>query len=163
MRPELVTTQTDPESKLVQVKPSRSYKRKPALIISPVIRPLIGLIDVHIAGLTRKEKEKIYEMLNVTMSTILKQEDTEDLQGEDCRSAIFKVTFRSIAKVVKALSSLKSKDYIGTNNQEILMKGSVSEMIFLRSVPFLDYDNRSWSFRQNPVNKLITKLLLLAN
>ena len=97
------------------------------------------------------------------MSTILKQEDTEDLQGEDCRSAILKVTFRSIAKVVKALSSLKSKDYIGVNNQEILMKGSVSEMIFLRSIPFLDYDNRSWNFRQNPVNKLISKLLLPAN
>lgn len=150
MRPELVTTQ--PDSNQVQIKTTRAYKRTPAIIIAPIIKPLISLLDTQINGLTRLEKTKIHEMLNVTMSTILKTSEAEDLKNEDCKTALLKLTFRSIAKVVQALSSLKSKDYIGTHNQEILMKGSVSEVIFLRSIPFLDYETRNWNFRHNPVN-----------
>ena len=111
------------------------------------------MLDAHISGLSRKEKAKIYEMLNVTMSTILRPEDTEDLKNEtNCHNVLLKVTFRSIAKVVSALAGLKSKEYLGVNNQEILMKGSVSELIFLRSIPFIDDDTKSWTFRQNPVS-----------
>lgn len=155
MRPQLVTTQS--ESKSLQARETRSYRRQPSIIISPTIKPLITYLDTQIDGLTRKEKAKVYEMLNVTFSTLLLPDETADLVKEsDCRTAVLKTTFRAIAKVIKALTSLKSKDYIGTHNQEILMKGSASEFIFLRSIPFFDYDSRAWHFKQNPVSWPLT-------
>lgn len=135
-----------------QEQPRRYHDLKSYLISTPSIpRPEIALIDTHIQGLTTGEKVKLYEMIDVIHSTLLTPNDLGHFIG-DTRTDLNTMTCIFISRVVRAMNMLKSAECLGSHDREILLKSSVGKIIFLRSIPQFDYDNKCWVVYQNPVS-----------
>lgn len=116
-----------------------------------VARPIMPSIDLHIQDLTSNERTKIYEMLSVMNCSLIRSEDCKHLVG-DLQTDLNTLTCVFISRVIRALNTLQSRDYLGTHDQKILLKNSVAKILFLQSVPTFEVDERSWYVYKNPVS-----------
>lgn len=116
-----------------------------------VPRPGVELIDTHIQGLTSNEKSKLFEMMRMIQSTILKPEDCRSFVGDYIKD-VNTVFLMFITRVIKGLSTLKGADGLDCEDKKVLLKNSVGKIIYLRSVPQFDIENQSWNVYKDPVS-----------
>ena len=129
----------------------QSLMRQSCDLNQKIPRPEIPIIDTHIQGLTLNEKIKLYEMITVVHSTLLTPEDCSRFIG-DTRTDLNTMTCIFISRVIRALNRLKAAEYLEYVDREILLKGSVGKIIFLRSIPQFDHVNKCWIVYKNPVS-----------
>ena len=130
---------------------SCSSVRSKLPINSTVPRPLMSNLDLHINDLTLVEKVKMYEMLAVIDSSLTRAEDVDHC-ASDFRSAINTMTIAVISRAIMSLNTLNIAQYLGQNDRRILLKGAVSKIIFLKSIPDFDPEQECWIVFQNRVS-----------
>lgn len=139
------------QSLMRNVNPNQSLMRQSCDFNQKIPRPEIPIIDTHIQGLTLNEKIKLYEMITVIHSTLLTPEDCSRFIG-DTRTDLNTMTCIFISRVTRALNRLKAAEYLDCADREILLRGSVGKIIFLRSIPQFDHVNKCWIVYKNPVS-----------
>lgn len=141
----------DHQSLMRNVNSNQSLMRQSCDLNQKIPRPEIPIIDTHIQGLTLNEKIKLYEMITVIHSTLLTPEDCSRFVG-DTRTDLNTMTCIFISRVIRALNRLKAAEYLECTDREILLRGSVGKIIFLRSIPQFDHVNKCWIVYKNPVS-----------
>lgn len=139
------------QSLMKNMNPNQSLMRLSGDLNQKIPRPEIPIIDTHIQGLTLNEKIKLYEMITVIHSTLLTPEDCSRFIG-DTRTDLNTMTCIFISRVIRALNRLKAAEYLECADREILLRGSVGKIIFLRSIPQFDHVNKCWIVYRNPVS-----------
>lgn len=116
-----------------------------------ILRSVIPTIDLIVLDMTDVERDKLLELFNMSFSlTLVTVEDTAQLVG-DPQKDIYTVAFACITRTARVLKTLTQVQMLIETDQEILLRESASEIMFLRSIPHLDFENMVWTVYQNPV------------
>lgn len=99
---------------------------------------LVTMNNVHLT-----EQEKLQELVTAASKLETKEKD-ENSNEEPLVFSLCNVIYLATTRLVAAINSLKSFNYLPHPDQLILLKGSISEMIFLWSVRAFDTDSKSW-------------------
>lgn len=135
-RPSLVARKTQSRSKHFSIKVPNSNDG--------------SLREVNLGNLHLTEQEKLRElMVAVNKLELKKERNDNDLNNDDDESgpimfSLCNVIYLATTRLVSAINSLKSFDFLPHSDQLTLLKGSISEMIFIWSVRAFDTESKSW-------------------
>ena len=120
----------------------------PVKVVSPEDGSVreVNLINLHLI-----EQEKVGELLVAAKKLEMKGESS-DRTDEPSPFNLCNVIYLATTRLVAAIESFKSFNFLPHSDQLVLLKGSISEMIFLWSVRAFDLDSKSWilsCFRNN--------------
>lgn len=100
---------------------------------------LVTMNNVHLT-----EQEKLEELV-IAASKLEKKEEEFNSNEEPLVFSLCNVIYLATTRLVAAINSLKSFKYLPHPDQLVLLKGSISEMIFLWSVRAFDTDSKCWT------------------
>lgn len=124
-----------------------------------ILRPHIPIIDMIILDMNEIERERVLELFHISHGLkLLTEEEASNLVG-DPRKDVYTVVFTCLSRNVRALKTLTEFQRLSEKDQEILLRGSASEIVFHRPLPHLDSQNMYLTSYINPVS-LYTPLIV---